>query len=478
MFIIQKGTQIIQDCNTTSEKMFGYAREELIGATISCLHVSKEMSDRFGSEMLRSYESKGFFEATLKMKRKDGTLFDCEHYLTPMREEEEIVSHVCVVRDISERKRAEEALHAAMIGAENEKARTEAIIAAIGEGIIILDREHKILYQNEVHKALIGDHQGDYCYVAYQRENAVCEDCPAEMAFADGRVHTMEKTWTGNGRLVHLEITASPLRDASGEIIAGIELVRDVTDRKRAEEEIKKLNEELQQHVAEVAAANKDLESFGYSLSHDLKGPLSSIYCAADALLDLYADKLDDAGNFFLDGICKASERMNEIINAIALLSRVSQSDLEHERVDVSDLVNQILLKYRMEDQQRKLKAVIAPGITVTADLPLLKSALENLLGNAWKYTRNTPDAVIELGSYRQGREEVFFVRDNGAGFDMNQADKLFKPFQRLHPSREFEGTGVGLATVHRIIDRHGGRIWGEGEPGNGATFYFTLPEV
>ena len=218
------------------------------------------------------------------------------------------------------------------------------------------------------------------------------------------------------------------------------------------------------------------MEAFGYSLSHDLRAPLTSIYCAAQGLTDLYADQLDETGNFFLDGICKASERMEEVINAMSLLSRVSRSELQLEQIDVTELVTQILLRLRMEDRKRKARAVVSPGVKVTADLPLLKSALENLLGNAWKYTRNTPEAHIEFGIFRQGGEEVYFVRDNGAGFDMTRADRLFKPFQRLHAASEYEGTGIGLATVQRIIHRHGGKLWGEGEPGKGATFYFTLP--
>ena len=173
------------------------------------------------------------------MKRKDGTIFDSEHFVSPIAEDGEIVGYVSVVRDISDRKRAEENIRAAMIRAENEKARTEAIIAAIGEGIIIQDREYRIVYQNEVHKALLGEHPGEFCYQVYFGNEAVCEECPVEMAFGDGRVHTVEKTLLLNGRTVNLEVTASPLRDASGEIIAGIELVRNISERKLSEKRVK-----------------------------------------------------------------------------------------------------------------------------------------------------------------------------------------------------------------------------------------------
>ena len=223
---------------------------------------------------------------------------------------------------------------------------------------------------------------------------------PDDLPFLMERFHKIiawEKVpKTYETRMVRKDGTVIPVEVSSSLTIwheesADLVIFSDISDRKRGEAEIRDLNKVLQQHVEELANANRELEAFGYSLSHDLRGPLSSIYCAAQALADLYAEKLDETGNFFLDGICKASERMDEIINAMSLLSRVSQSELEQEQIDVSDLVTQILLRFSMEDQQRKARAVVAPGVTVTADLPLLKSALENLLGNAWKYTRKNP---------------------------------------------------------------------------------------
>lgn len=279
-----------------------------------------------------------------------------------------------------------------------------------------------------------------------------------------------------DGTVIPVEVTSSLTiwREQSADLV----IFRDISERRRIEEDIRNLNGELQQQAAELAAANRELESFGYTLSHDLKAPLTTIFCAAQGLTDLYGEQLDETGKFFLDGICKGSERMDELIDAMFLFSRISRSELQHDEIDLSMLVTRIMLGLRMEDQNRKVDSVIAPGIIAMGDLPLLKSALENLLGNAWKYTRNEPVAHIEFGSFPHEGEQVYFVRDNGAGFDMKNADKLFKPFQRLHPASEFKGTGIGLATVHRIIERHGGKLWGEGEPGRGAAFYFTLPDI
>ena len=478
VFIVETGTRIIRDCNITVEKMFGYTREELIGVTTYCLHLSEQNSSWFGNAMLQSYAEKGYFETTFQMKRKDGTVFDSEHCVTPIRDDEGLItSHVCVVRDVSERKRAEEALRAAFIRAENEKARTEAIIAAIGEGIIIQDRDFKITYQNEIHKALIGDHPGEYCYHAYQGREQVCEDCPVEMAFSDGCIHTVEKTVLTNGSTVNIEITASPLHDAAGEIVACIELVRDITERRRAEEEIKYLNVNLQRRATDLAVANRDLEAFGFSLSHDLKGPLTAIYSAAQTLEDICAEQMDETGRFCLDTICKASERMEELLDAMLLLARISRSELQQEEIDLSELTTEILERLQEQEPARVVEYVIAPGVKALADTRLMKSALENLLGNAWKYTRKRGVTQIEFGVKACQGEETYFVRDNGIGFEMKNAEIIFLPFHRLYQAKEFEGTGIGLTTVQRIIQRHGGRLWGEGEPDQGATFYFTLAD-
>lgn len=268
------------------------------------------------------------------------------------------------------------------------------------------------------------------------------------------------------------------LRDLDGKITGTSSIGEDITERKRAEKEIECLNSDLQRRATELAAVNKELEAFSYSLSHDLKVPLTIISIAGQSLAESCAGELDENGKFFIESICSASDRMDQLLDAMLTLSRLTRSELSMEEVDLSGLAREVLLELRVCHPERQVECVIADGLTARCDRNMLKAALENLLGNAWKYTGKVAAPLIEFGAMEMNGERVFFVRDNGAGFDMRQAEKLFQPFQRLHREEEFAGTGIGLATVQRIMNRHRGRVWAEGEPGKGATFYFTLPET
>lgn len=369
-------------------------------------------------------------------------------------------------------------LEAAVLQAETEKAKAEAILAALGDGLSIQDRDFRVLYQNEVHKSLTGDRRGEPCYQAYAKCDEVCSGCPVALAFADGGVHRLEKTSSGPEGPLVVELSASVLRDSSGHIVAGLELVRDITERKAAEDRILLLNRELQNQTEDLAAANQDLKSFNYSLSHDLRTPLSAVYTASELLTEEYAGQLDERGRFLVEAIVKGSERIDELISAMLLLSRIAQSDLERSGVDLGMLGRDILQGLAAAEPERPVDWKINGELLVEGDPALLRILLANLLGNAWKYTRLQERACIELDSLERNGEKVFFVRDNGAGFAMEQAHLLFQPFKRLHSEAEFRGIGIGLATVQRIVQRHNGRIWAESAPGSGATFYFTLPSV
>lgn len=255
---------------------------------------------------------------------------------------------------------------------------------------------------------------------------------------------------------------------------------------KESEEKISGLNRELLRHVAELQESNRELDAFSYTVSHDLRAPLRAIDGFSLVLFEDYADKLDDEGRDYLQRLRAASQRMTQLIEDLLNLSRSGRIELVRSEVDLSDLARDIAENLRKTQPERDVEFVIAPGLRVSGDERLLRVALDNLLGNGWKFTARRDRGRIELGvlaaglgGEQTGQEEagqnIYYVKDDGAGFDMAYADRLFAPFQRLHSRDEFAGTGIGLATVKRIIDRHGGRIWAESAPGQGATFYFTL---
>ena len=241
-----------------------------------------------------------------------------------------------------------------------------------------------------------------------------------------------------------------------------------ITERKRAEEGLIK-------RTVELEVSNKELESFAYSVSHDLRAPLRTIDGFSHALLEDYDDKLDVQGKDYLRRVRAATQMMAQLIDDMLKISRITRTEMNVEKVNLTQIARSVIDELQKSQPERLINIKIADGLEDTADARLMRVALENLLGNAWKFTGKQAEAVIEFGSTQEGGRKVYFIRDNGAGFDMAYADKLFAPFQRLHTMEEYPGTGIGLATVRRIINRHGGRVWAEGQVDKGATFYFSL---
>jgi PAS domain S-box-containing protein len=310
---------------------------------------------------------------------------------------------------------------------------------------------------------------------------AIADDFRANdlQAAANGRPVQFEEVAPGPDGLRTYVTVKFPLLDAGAKPYAVCGISTDITARKRAEEEVRRLNAELEQRVAhrtaELEASTRELDAFAYSVSHDLRAPLRSLDGFSQVLIDDYYDKLDDEGREYLRRVQSNVARMAQMIDDLLDLSRATRTELQREPIDLTAIAQEMVAELRTTEPDRQVTVIIGDRLTASGDPHLIRLVLQNLLANAWKFTAHSENPTVELAELDQDGEPVFVVRDNGAGFDMRYAAKLFDPFQRLHAVSEFEGSGIGLAIVQRIIRRHGGRIWATGEVGQGAAFYFTL---
>ena len=373
--------------------------------------------------------------------------------------------------------------------AEAEKRLTEQrfrlLVEAAQEGIWTIDADNRTTYANRFLAELLGytvdEMMGKQVFDFMDEEGRVLAAYNLELR-RQGQSGVLDfKFIRKDGQPVWTMMSSNPLHDEEGRYVGALAMMTDITRRREAEEQVRHLNAQLEQRIAERTAqlefSNRELEAFAYSVAHDLRAPLRSISNFTLALTEDCSDKLDATGQDYVQRIRASAKRMSELIDGILSLSRVNRTEFEAVGVNLSALARSITEQLQRWQPQRTVRFLLQEGLVDRGDVQLLRLVLENLLGNAWKFTREKSAAEIEFGATptEDGKGRVYFVRDNGAGFDMEFRAKLFGVFQRLHTQQEFEGNGVGLATVQRIIRRHGGRVWGEGFVGQGATFYFTL---
>jgi PAS domain S-box-containing protein len=498
--------------NKIACERLGYTEEELLSK--SPLEINSEESKQKLSKLIPEFIKKGYVTLEAEHVTKDGRIIPVEISTSVGKYDDKTVFY-SIARDITERKQAEEKLQSSEV-----KFRTVAELSPIAiyastgsdqKGIYINEAFYKIFgftlkdvptvgvwwikaFPDEKYRQQIID-QWAYNIEQADKNNTDVEVLECVCVCKDGSEKNIawvgktidDEFWAFGYDLTERKQSEDNLMKSKlnlQEMLEGsnrsrLSLLSVLEDQRRAQQEINKLNAELEQRVIErtlqLELANKELESFSYSVSHDLRSPLRGIDGFSLALFEDYHEKLDDSAKNYIDRIRMATKKMDGLIERLLKLSRISRLEMNLEEINLSTIVLEITKELKENEKTRSAKFIIQKDITIFADSNLMKIALENLVNNAWKFTSKKDSTIIEFGAFEENSKTAYFVKDNGIGFDMKYADKLFSAFQRLHSEKEFPGTGVGLTTVQRIIRRHNGTIWVDSKLNEGTTFYFSL---
>jgi PAS domain S-box-containing protein len=474
--------------NAGAARIKGYAAEEILGKHFSCFYTVEDRKKDKPSQELRESLSKGRFEEQSWRVRKDGSAFWANIVITPMYDDGgNLRGFSKVARDVTERKRFEEELR-------ESQAQLTGIIQSAMDTIITVDDQQRIVLFNAAAEKMfrcpaadaVGQSIERFIPQRFRMQHAGHIRRFGETGVTSRGMGTLSALWAVRADGEEFQIEASISQIVTGGKKLFTVILRDVTERKQAEEQlaaqagqIRKLNDELEQRVlqrtAQLEAANKELEAFTYSVSHDLRAPLRHIGGFSKILVEEFGPTLDPTAQHYLQRVEEGTRRMGTLVDELLNLARVGRHSLNLQVTGLNSIVAEVMSMLKPESEGRQVEWIIADLPFVECDPVLIKQVFQNLMANALKFTRPRPRAVIELGQIKENGNTAIFVGDNGVGFSMKYSDKLFGVFQRLHRPEDFEGTGIGLATVQRIIQKHGGRVWVEAELDRGATFYFTL---
>ena len=447
------------------EKTLGFSRSQIMKMRLVDLICEEDLK--------RIADWRGLRAETFRVRDSRGRLRHIEGYSNGIRwRNEQYVFNDW--RDITDRIVYEEELR-------KERMFTEFSINALPGIFVLIDVRGKMVMWNEKFASLMEYSHGELQHSSIEmlcaHEGSETIGNIVREGFAEGSSAGEIETISKSGKCYPYFLTARRMSMDGREylIITGI----DITERKRAEDQIRRLNEELEKRVtdrtAQLELANSELEAFNFSVSHDLRTPLAAVESFTRFLKDDMYDKCDERGRDYINRIISSAERMEHLIADLLNLSRISRVSVEPAELHLDEIAEKCIAELQRSDPDRKIRVVIEPRVPIQGDMRLLSVVMDNLLGNAWKFTKKNPDAEIVVGMRRENGRTVYFVKDNGVGFNMDDAGRLFDPFQRLHESEEYEGMGIGLAIVKRIINKHGGSVWAEGKVNDGATFYFTL---